>query len=310
MLCNAKIVADLIAASIAMLKNAISLQVSPDLTVTQKVMFRNSDTMLPLHEQAIGRMYMNAGLDHDFVHTQEGLFSMMIFHFITFNSQAFIFRLQHLQKIRDSTSSRSSFLIYFLQEQFRSLDDWNQHIVALKRHFEDKPSLFFCDTKHRKGCNTANADKFYEFAKQCQWPLSNELPVTFEYVWSWIKDVKSYHNNLLPSMGTFWQYLLIADMCKVGLVSLPSFGDIGSIISKVNSDTIASLQDLRYLPPSLLASQATISESTLAFTQFYRDVEENLTNANRIALDWNTIVAEHTLCTFKRLNKAGYYMGR
>lgn len=96
MLHDAKIVANLIAISINALENSINLQAPPGLHAVQKVMLENSDIMLPLREQAIGRMYMNAGLDHNFARTREGLFSMMIFRFITFNSRAFIFCPQHL----------------------------------------------------------------------------------------------------------------------------------------------------------------------------------------------------------------------
>ena len=114
--------------------------------------------------------------------------------------------------------------------------------------------------------------------------------------------------------GTTSQYLLVADMCELGLVVKPTVAEMGATIYCLNTGSVQSLLELGYLErlSSKLSKQSTqhrhsCSEVVEAFTAFYEDVNTTLSTSEKQRMGWGSITAEHSLCKMKWMLKKGFY---
>lgn len=307
MLRDAKIVADQIASSNSALDG---------LSEAQLIMFQESDSMLPLRKKALGRARMNAAIDHAFAITPEGLFSMMVFRFVTFNSEAFIRAPADLQKVCTYSLLSSLPLIKTilgavqfstrmdrLQERvtivFFRKECRKQFLLQQERYRQTvpiKPPLKQCvqvlssfiqlslaAVNHRAGffhaCLEMDAGS----------PVCPQGQITF----SGRFHIVSFHRRHVSI-----RHGLLADMRRYGLFFLHKL-DLGGV---------TGLRRLGYLPLESSVPPPTLDKATQAFSQFYNDVSRQLTNAEQLNLSWNTIITEHTLCKIKGMGDRSYYL--
>ena len=87
-----------------------------------------------------------------------------------------------------------------------------------------------------------------------------------------------------------------------GLVEMPTAMEMGQIVWRLNAGGEEGLKLLRlgYLQPS--AIRLDKGEVTKAYVQFYDEASAALTPDETAALEWNTIIGEHTLCNLRSSN--------
>ncbi|KAI0683434.1 hypothetical protein BC835DRAFT_1423273 [Cytidiella melzeri] len=95
---------------------------SSDVSAAQELMYKKPDFLLPLREAAPSRSIMNNLLDQTFAKTRAGLFSLLVFWYIHFNTEAFV-------QCPDN----------ICQVQFRSPGEYNDYLQALFQKFSTHP---------------------------------------------------------------------------------------------------------------------------------------------------------------------------
>jgi hypothetical protein len=259
-----------------------------------KEMYHRSDFLLPLRESASSRHFVNEMLTHEFAKTRAGLFSMQIFRFIHFGSNAFV-----------EFAGR--------QVEFDSCESYCTYMRHLFNTYPDKHPSFFCDKKaFGQTIRDRTWDRYQDYWTISQsnafiWPPDRKFASTWRNVNHFkdkFNDPALHGTNLPPwrGVGKLNLYMLVADMCAAGLVDPPTVDDMAGIVVELRMGALAGLVSAGFC----LRKCSPINVRT-AFVTFYHDMTNTLSEEQANRFNWNPIVAEHMLCKFSRLLNMGVY---
>jgi hypothetical protein len=276
------------------IKNNIMPPIDSPRSVTE--MYQHSDYLLPLRELAWSRRVVNAKLNPTFAATRAGLFSMQVFRFIHFNSDAFA---QHENP----------------KIEFESPASYLEYMETLIAKYPNKPSSFFCNKKafgqtikertwqrYQDYWAVAHSDAFV-------WPPER----AFKTTWKNLNNFKDMSVQLVAHDGGLAQwrgvgklnlYMLAVDMCAAGLVDPPTVDDVAEVVAALKMGAMQGL-----VAGSYCVQRCSHLAVRLAFVEFYHNMTDRLTADQTNRFGWSPIVAEHLLCKFVHLlNKEVYKM--
>lgn len=260
-----------------------------------RYMYDKPDFLIPLRELAPSRARMNSGTSFKFLKTRQGLFSLLLFRSISYNSQAFLRCPSELRKV-----------------QFSDETEWLEYISDLEQAFPGEPDKFFCNpnavsnqpimTRTLGNCSTC-----WVISQTVSWPPPSEstdqFPVPFLDMQAAVLGWGSRSTTKLAGFGSLNEYLLLADMCAAGLVVMPSIAEMGEMICDIDKGAAEMLRLMGYLGPGKHKR-----DTVCAFEKFFAQVDRSLTVEQREMFLWNTVTTEHTLCKFKRMVRKKCYV--
>lgn len=217
--------------------------------------------------------------------TEAGLFSILIFRLITFNTAA----------LREMPSGERKAV-------FGNLSAWEEYIEAVKTRLPGHDEDFYCNTfalghNKVKERTLANARSIWEASQSSKWTeFCQDLPLSFRDCFKKIGDLHPQGGSKIPGLGILTQYLVCTDLVYSGAVAMPSAEEIGQRIYQLGKGGLRGLQFLGYCDKSPSEEGATA-----AFVQFVRDIEEALSVEEKTEMGWDVLVAEHCLCKISRL---------
>ncbi|KAF7789174.1 hypothetical protein EIP86_000111 [Pleurotus ostreatoroseus] len=253
---------------------------------------RNLDMYQPLREHGISRRRINGRqgqrLTRTHAATTSGFFSLLIFRNILFNAPYL-----HTEDI--SAADRRML--------FNNDQDFIAHMAIIQDEYSiEDPERFFCkrnalSRKPMTGRETKTAHGYWRLAELCDVTRFDQEPAAFEAMMATLVTHDKAHK--VPGFGALSKYLTVADMCETGLVEHPTTTEMGRCVHQLNAGGTAGLKLLGYLTSG--RGKHHEFEVVEAFERFFRDVSEALEPEEKERMEWNTIVAEHTLCKVKRL---------
>ena len=275
----------------------------PTLNPLQKTILDNGDYLQPFRELAPTRTLMNERLLPSPVNTSKSylacnLFSVIVVRNITFRSPYL------LQDTVDPEEKR----VYF--KDATDFKNWMDYIAHAYPEASNKES-FFCNKKAFSGQtlhtrSIHSVDKCWKLATHKDFEVlltSNNNCIPWKSARLTLASLKE--KLKVPGLGALTQYLVLADLCCHGVVTMPSVEEMGIAIRRLNAGAMKGLRCCALLPKddSLELNEAQVVQ---AFTYFYEQVDKGLKESdmemNRYN-SWNTVVAEHTLCKIHRLQK-------
>lgn len=292
----------LVQTQLLFLREALDIAEAPTLpypSPAQRQLLSNLDFYLPLRELAPSRRCVNGfrgpGIDLPFGATNGGLFSLLIFRNISFNTEA-------LRRVPDDVR----------QSRFHTLAEFQAYADRLEEIFPGEDIDFFCN-RQAIGSHTqirrlrTNAGVFWKASSCCGWDVRglNDKPMAYRAALKFVQsELKEKFN--IPSFGALSQFLLVGDMCELGLVIKPTVDEMGETIHRLGTGGLRGLSLLGYLslPSKGKPKQSTVVE---AFAAFYRDIDSVLTETEKVRMKWGSITAEHSLCKIKRMVAKGFY---
>lgn len=270
-------------------------------TSEQNAIAANPDFLSPLRHFGPSVRYLVgdgivSGIDAEFARTNSGLFSLLCFRGILFNTNL----------LREYGNS--------LDLRFDSADAFWEWERDVREIFPGRPPSFYCNpfAIAKQPSNNRDFDNFYIYsdtALASDWStfVNNKAlengKLSVLAVIQWIRNVKT--KQPIPDFGDLSQYLLTADLCSIGLCQIPSPEEMGLIIHQLNRGAISGLKVLRYLS-DLPNSQLSAAGIQTAFLSFYQDVDQLLSDDQKINMWWNSVTAEHSLCKISRMKKKYY----
>lgn len=261
-------------------------------SVPQQLLYSSDDQFMPLREMTFARRLIHSSFTPGFLATSSGLFSLLVFRNVLYNSGALRQSPRHLQNLC-----------------FQSEDDFSRHFSALKAHFVDKPFNqnmdFYCNRKaygHLLRMRSVdNVSNLWTVSQDSTWPPA-DFPLPFVDALQWILALKQKYG--IVEFGALGQYSLVADMCGLRLVEAPTVQEMGRVIKNLNLGGIKGLCALGYLPTQSTPSMAVVVDS---FSSFFTDVQSALQDHPHLHDQWTPVIAEHTLCKVTRMIKKKCY---
>lgn len=234
---------------------------------------------------------MSEGLDTSFASTRAGLFSLLVFRQIHFNSKAFVSCPAELRKVK-----------------FTTLVEYKDYVASLYAHFPDEAPSFFCNpSAHGSPVperTIERADDYWNAAMSAdlQWPPARQFATAY-------KTMQSYKTNLRPENKPFWSGLgsltlfqLMLDVHFAGLVDEPTLDDMADIAGYLQKGAWSGLSCLKYVN-----NVHNKHETCAQFRRFYEDMCQALSVEQKAQFGWNPVICEHALCKFSRMFKRGFY---
>ena len=255
------------------------------LTARQKSLLDRPDSRLCAREDTPSRRHVCRRIDKTFIRSKQGLFSAIVYRFMSFNSPAFT---------EYSGTNENC--------KFSSMDDWKRYYDDLKGSFSSRGEDFYCNPK--------NSGKPVEEYVSCYWNTCNDSP--------WVGDSRSTlgfeemrgklagwrSRDLLPGFDDEDLYQLCVDMVYYGVVSPPSVDDVVENIVRINGDSFGGLVVLGYLDAN---KSRSFSEVHAAFCAFYDDLYILSVTDGMGQIYVDVIQVENVLCCFHRLWSMGFY---
>lgn len=87
--------------------------------------------------------------------------------------------------------------------------------------------------------------------------------------------------------------MVLGDLVYAGILKEPSVARMAELIDKLNMGGKKGLEKVGYI-----LSEVT---SAIAFQETYQYLEKHLTQNEQVAIGFNPIVLEHTLCKYQRV---------
>lgn len=280
--------------------NALAQKASHlSLNQAQLDIFNDGDYYQPIRELGPSRAIMNQGLKLDHAMTRAGFFSIMLFRFFHFNSSAFINCPPNLREV-----------------QFESVGAFETYLQGLRLTFTNQEDSYFCNpAAYGQPVPQRTVDRYRDYWDVSQrndfvWPPNRSFAVTYEFYKTYKPKVKTgvdakgkdVFRQLWAGAGKLNRYLLVADMCRAGLVDLPTVEDMAGVAAYLSKGAASGLQVMGFLTKG-----GTGPLIRTAFVAFYEAVTEELTDEQKVEFQWDPITAEHTLCKFTRITRRGYY---
>lgn len=286
----------------------------------QAAVAQSTDFLLPQRELAASRMAVKDEFTRDILITTHGLFSMLVFRLITFNTDA----------LRNTPPSTRRVV-------FHSLADWELYCAAIEKVHGQQGPDFYCN-RRAVGKQTQvdrvveNAPAYWEAANNASWPLFfAEKTPTFEDCFRAISQLRWINPNtnkkVVPPLlqGTLSRYLICTDFAYAGAVAHPTTSELSKFIHLLNSGAMSGLRILGYCrqetvkeiveptdksgkvldqktKKSRKVKAPPIDEVEKGFGLFYAHVSERLTDQEKGEMGWTVLMADHTLCKVTRLH--------
>ncbi|KAI0683725.1 hypothetical protein BC835DRAFT_1310925 [Cytidiella melzeri] len=224
-----------------------------DVSAAQGLMYKRPDFLLPLREAAPSCSILNNLLDQTFARTWAGLFSLLVFRYIHFNTDAFV---QCPDNIR--------------QVQFRSLGEYNHYLQALFQKFSTHPqdSKFFCNV-HALGQPIASRT-WNRYTDYWEPPLRNFADAMHD-IHKYKLGLGEGKKDLLEGAEDLSEYMLLADMHAAGVVDSPMPDVVGRLVASLAKGGVAGLIFLGYT-----AKGAGRFAAQSAFVKFDEDMRSQL----------------------------------
>lgn len=269
---------------------------SDNLSNIQQHILKDLDFFLPQREHAPSRSAVKSGFTKAFVTTKAGLFSVLLFRFITFRTRA----------LTDTPPSDRKIV-------FGDLAEWKEYVSHLRQLHGEQAKDFFClragpGRRPQPGRVIENAEDYWEVALENNWQTAFESgSLSFCECLSIIDKfrTKKRRSKRPPQFGKLSQYLTATDLVYAGAVDMPSIEDIACQIHQLDAGGLKGLRLLGYLPPitevELETLETTVDQVTEAFTHFFEDVSVRLNSTEKTEMGWDVIMAEHSLCKISRL---------
>lgn len=295
--------AEMTATTVSFLRETLKIVLDPEMknpSKLQAVVRSNFDYYLPQRELAPSRVAFCKDWDPPEQDFTTSLFSIFIFRGVFFNSK---FMQLSLRKP-------------WLRLHFSSLNQFEEYISDMRTRFphESQKEDFFCNRQALSRQNITHrtleqSKQFWKAARKDKpWvDAGTDIP-TFDEA---RKAVRTLGVGI-GGFGTLCQYLTLADLAESGVIRQPTTTNIGEFIATINAGAISGLRLLRYLPrkdpaiPPKKKQPVSRIESKAAFQEFYRDISNELLTAEKKAMQWNPVMAEHTLCKISRLHSLGH----
>ena len=269
-----------------------------ELTRLQMAIQRSPDTFQPLRQHGTSRSRINGRngveLSKSFAAKPEGLFSILVFRNILFRSPYLL---------SDTVPNEDRRVL------FQSDEDFFAHLESLANYHPDMSAgEFFCNKFGMgsfpiSGRSVDSARTLWRATEGLKEKWSDHAvdrhPLTFEEACTLMSTIRVEYN--VQGFGALSQYLTVADMCEIGLVTMPTVDEMAVKIHSLGKGGIMGLQDLGYIPHSI--AKPSRDEVVRAFRSFWEQIENNLSIEEKTEMVWNTVAAEHTLCKVHRLGR-------
>jgi hypothetical protein len=115
-------------------------------------------------------------------------------------------------------------------------------------------------------------------------------------VWKWLRSV-------FCNIGDLSALLICGDLIEAGILPMPTAQEWGGLIYALKMGANGGMKTL-----GLISKQAVREEVTEAFTSLDQTLQQELTEEEKVAMKYNLIMLEHTLCKIKRLTARGISM--
>lgn len=241
----------------------------------QKIVANNMDYMLPfkMHQPALLRAQEPGGpYTYDSIRTRSGIFSLLVFRGCTFGAPA------------GSTGTL----------MFRDLDDWNAFRASAHPSTLQNEERFYSNKNAYGTCITQRDSSIVPLLWESSSLLLDKLQTTPSplpaEIWDYIRSSSQF-----PGMGNLVAFLIIGDLAHLGVVSMPSAAEVGSMVRKLNK---GAFEGLRLLGLDCEAHDFLIDA---AFLQLYKYMDEKLSEWEKEASSWSQMVLENGLCKYKRI---------
>ena len=202
---------------------------APPLSDFLQAVHSKPDFLLPQRELAPSRAAVAPSFTSEVMATTHGLFSLLVFRLITFNTDA----------LRSTPST-------IRKTVFASLHEWDVYLAMLKVHHGDQADNFYCN-RNAVGKQTQvervveNAAAYWEAANGASWPaLFTEGPPTFSACFKaitqlrWV-DSKTAKKAIPPLLsGALSRYLICTDLVYSGAVKEPTMDELATHIHYLN----------------------------------------------------------------------------
>lgn len=283
----------------------------------QRTVQANPDFLLPQRELSPSRAAVKTSFTRDFIVTPPGLFSLLVFRLITYNTEA----------LRRTPADQR-------QVMFHSLDEWTGYLTRLRELHGNQSPDFYCNrnaTGHQTQADRVigNVSAYWSASQESEWtthfangPISfaecrnliNSLRYTPDETDTAKKSTKGKNkkpspNAKLPQCGTglLSQYLLCTDLAYAGVIKPPSVTEIAQQIYALKSGGLNGLRLLGYCRKSLNrprnSSESSEDMVIEAFCRFFDDIDARLEDQEKEQMGWDPLMAEHTLCKVTRLSE-------
>lgn len=277
---------------VAFLRDAIQAHRTPipaAPSIIQRLILDNADHHSPFRELATARQricrphgpYASA----DLCHTRKGVFSILVYRGIVFNSSAF----------RNLPEDE-------LQLTFESYADWETYINKMQAHHPNRGDSFWCNPKaygrnQGKNRNLELAKSYWLYSATVEWRTQSAI-IDIAKKLSKAAEAKQ--------IGLLIGYMIAADLAYTGVVEMPEPEEIGKMVGQLMKGGASGLWYLGLSPLEKATGDAFMDFLQNQFVALYHAVDELLTAAEKEEMGWNPIVLEHALCKFKRAVKDGY----
>lgn len=279
----------------------------------QRYVRTNPDFLLPQREWSPSRCAVKDVFTSAFCKTRAGLFSLLLFRLITYNTDA----------LRQMPAPEK-------QVAFQNLEQWETYMDAVKARFPGRQPDFYCN-RRAIGSQTqvkrvlANASAYWATTGSIDWAsVFGATPLTLTACIKVLDRLRvpqtpkgkerAGGTDRVPQLGHLSQYLVCTDLIYAGVVSWPTAQEMGERIHWLNAGALKGLRLLGYCsqPPTMVDPKnpngttvppPQVEDVIAAFEGFYRDVDARLSTREKLDMGWDIIMAEHTLCKLTRLKE-------
>lgn len=117
---------------------------------------------------------------------------------------------------------------------------------------------------------------------------------TITEVYKWLKS-SSFHN-----IGGLTALLICGDLIEAGILPMPTAQEYGGLIFTLDMGAKDAMEKL-----GLISKKASKVQVVEAFTSLDLVLQQELKEEEKVAMYYNVIMLEHTLCKIKRLTTRG-----
>ena len=228
---------------------------------------------------------MRRHLDRTFMRSKQGIFSALVYRFVSFDSPAFT---EYPGPNKNC--------------KFFSMDDWKRYYDDLKKHFPQQDKDFFCNPKNSGKEVEEYVLRFWNTCNDCSWIDESRWPLAFKEMRDKMDVLRV--KGLLPGFDDEDVYQLCVDMVYYDLVSSPTVDDVVEDILHMNGDSLGGLVVLGYLGTG---EERSFPETRAAFRAFYDDFYILSVAGSVELVNVDVIQVENVLSCFYRLWNTGFY---
>jgi hypothetical protein len=118
-----------------------------------------------------------------------------------------------------------------------------------------------------------------------------------------VTEVYKWLESTFRNIGALSALLICGDLIEAGILPMPTAGEFGGLIHSLKMGARSAMEKL-----GLTGKGARKEEVTGAFESLDLSLQQELTEEEKEAMNYNVIMLEHTLCKIKRLTTRGIEM--